>query len=85
MNFKLQRYEDRPATIQEHRELRDEIARLQDAKRRALAIADERTIQNTALRQALMKIRDVVGTSTEAWLIAERALEQKADGGKNGA
>lgn len=67
--------------------LRAEIVRLQEAKRRFSDLADERAIEangvraeNERLRAALMKIRDVVGTSTEAWLIAERALEQEGNG-----
>jgi hypothetical protein len=38
--------------------LRAEIERLQEAKRRALAIADERSKENVALRKALEQIRD---------------------------
>jgi hypothetical protein len=38
--------------------LKAEIERLQDAKRRALAIADERSHENVELRKALDKICD---------------------------
>lgn len=38
------------------KKLRDEIERLQKAKRRALAIADERSKENVALRAALEQI-----------------------------
>ena len=39
------------------RQLRAEIERLQEAKRRALAIADERSKENVALRKALEEAR----------------------------
>jgi hypothetical protein len=40
------------------RTLFNEIERLQEAKRRALAIADERSKENVLLRKALEQIRD---------------------------
>ena len=39
------------------RQLRAEIERLQEAKRRALAIADERSKENVLLRKALEEIK----------------------------
>jgi len=43
----------------------------------ALAEIGRLQADNARLRAALTKIRSVVGTSTEAWLIANRALEDK--------
>jgi uncharacterized pyridoxal phosphate-containing UPF0001 family protein len=48
-------------------------ARYDSATDQAVRYADD----NERLTAALTKIRSVVGTSTEAWLIANRALEQK--------
>jgi hypothetical protein len=43
-----------------------EIARLQEAKRRALAVADERSRENVALRAELTLIADIAEASTTA-------------------
>jgi hypothetical protein len=44
-----------------------EIARLQEAKRAALKVADERTMQNTALRQENERLRAALG-SCGSWI-----------------
>ncbi len=59
---------------------RAEIARLQDAKRRALAIADERGKENDRLQAALRKITRLTGYDNlpDAWVIANEALKDNA-------
>jgi hypothetical protein len=63
------------------RKAHDEIERLQAAKRRALAIADERAKEANALRRALRKIaaqRVTLPTGSQYVAeIASRALEQE--------
>jgi hypothetical protein len=57
-----------------------EIERLQEAKRRALAIADERSKENVKLRAALQKIADLSDSEADERLddaicIARNALQ----------
>lgn len=59
--------------------LKREVGCLQDAKRRALAVADERSKENVALRAALQKVADLIDSNADEPLddairIAEDAL-----------
>ena len=69
---------------------RTEILRLQDAKRRALAIADERSKENVELRAALMKAKSEIkwwadehgccaGHEREVMQMIEASLEQSQE------
>lgn len=62
--------------IEDIKALDAENERLRAAKRRALAIADERAKENMALRAALKEIRSLTAKHDlpDAWKIADRAL-----------
>ena len=60
-------------------EAADEIERLQAAKRRALAIADERSKENVELRAENERLRAALGTAIAAMEIASALPEVEAE------
>jgi len=58
------------------RRLEAEITRLQEARRAALKVADERSKENARLRAALQSIRRLGGDNDlpDAWAIVDRTL-----------
>lgn len=78
MSFKLQRYEERPATIQEHRELRDEVHRLRLRESELLHWLRQAQLKAENAKQKAMVARDnadhAIQYALDAEVAATRAL-----------
>lgn len=78
MSFKLQRYEERPATIQEHRELRDEVQRLLLRESELLHWLSQARVKAENAKQKAIVARDnadhAIQYALDAELAATRAL-----------